>query len=145
MKARLAAGAPWHGGGAAFDEAKGVAGLTDAARLAGDLVHEGAHEVNATAADADLARIEVGYGGDVEGFALVLELEDDGVGLDLQLDVHLGGGQVAMSVADDIGDGFAGGHHQCMQNAAFEGGGLSHGLDKGACYREHARVARKRE
>src|SRR6266545_7349992 len=70
---------------AAFDHAQGVAAF--AAALAGQFVHERPHQEDAPSAHADLGRIEVGHGGDVEGVALVKEGQLKSVGDDLALDL----------------------------------------------------------
>src|SRR5438105_1889487 len=50
-----------------LDHAEGIAAL--AAPLTGEFVHEGAHQEDAAAADAQLGGVEVRHAGYVEGFA----------------------------------------------------------------------------
>src|SRR5438094_762401 len=69
------------GGGAAdgalaLDHAQGVAAFAGPARLAGHFIHQRPHEIDPTAADTQLAGIEVRHLGDVERFALIVKDHD---------------------------------------------------------------------
>ena len=85
---------------AAFDHAQGVAPF--AARFAGKLVHEGTHQKNAAAADAEFGRIEVRHGAKVERRAFVEQANLDSIGKPPTLDLKLSVGMILMGVPDDI-------------------------------------------
>lgn len=126
----------------AFEEAEFVAGLV-VAGVAGNFVHKSSKEEHATAADAEFAGRQLGNGGDVEGLALIEEIEDDTVGADLNLDLHFRMGQIAMGVANNIGDRLAGGKDKGVKMSAFKAARLAHRFNEGACDGEHPWVARK--
>src|SRR5438105_3413432 len=74
--------------GTAFDHAEGVA--TVGPPLAAQLVHDGTHEENTPTPDADFSWIEVGHCQQVEGLALVVDMDFDAVGHEKTLDLHGG-------------------------------------------------------
>ena len=55
--------------------------------LAGQLIHDSAHDEDAASAGAQLGRIEVRDGGEVERLALIVQVDLDAVGADIALDL----------------------------------------------------------
>src|SRR5262249_4120444 len=111
------------GVGPALDHAQHVAAR--AVRLAGQLVHQFAHQEHAAAADADLAGVKVRHLVDVEGLALVEQVDLEGVAVGVALDLNLGVGAVAVGVADDVAEGLAGRQDNGVSGALVEVAGLT--------------------
>src|SRR5438874_938118 len=90
-----------------LDHAENVATLP--ARLAGQLIHDGAHDEDAASANAQLGGVEVRNGGEVERLAFVVQVDFDAIGADITLDLHLGIGGALVSMAHNVVGGLIGG------------------------------------
>ena len=123
----------------ALDHAENVAALT--AWLTGQLIHDGAHDEDAASADAQLGRVEVRDGREVERLAFVVQVDLDAVGADVTLNLHLGVGGALVSVAHDVVGGLVGGEDDGVCSPLIEAGDLTDCLDERPSQPQQAKVA----
>lgn len=123
---------------AALDHSQGVA--TGTVGKAGYFVHQGSHQINAAAADANLARIEMGNRHHIKGLAFVdhmyFEAFFEGVTLNLQGSVLL----AAIGVANHVVDRLVRCQNHRVGGLAVQAGMLTEGLNKMASQADKAQV-----
>ena len=114
--------------------AKCVAAL--GSRLAGEFVHEFAHEEDAATARSELGGVEGFDGVEVEGVALVVDANLDSLGTDEALDLERRVGPTGVGMTDDIIRALVAGEDDGMCGTLVEPGDLTDRFDEGACERQ---------
>jgi hypothetical protein len=125
----------------ALDHAQHVTAL--AARLAAQLIHEGAHQKNAATADALFGRVQVGYRCEVERGALVDEEDFDAVRPEDTLDLQGCVGLPAVGVADYVIGCLVGGEDDGVGSFLIEPRYLTDRLDEGSRQGQKPQVTRE--
>jgi hypothetical protein len=124
------ANAPGSASLATFDHAEGIAAL--ATRLAAQFVHQLSHEEHAASADAHLGRIEVRHGRQIEGGALVEQVDFKTLGAKETLNLKLRLGPILMSVTDDVGDSLVSRQDDGIGGRGIEPANLANRFKKGS-------------
>jgi hypothetical protein len=139
----LAAAGLGGGARAALHHAQHVAAL--AARLATQLVHEGAHQKHTATADALFGRVQVRDCRQVKRSALVDKENLDAVGPEETLDLKRRVGLSAVGVTDDVVGGLVGCQDDGIGCLLVKTGHLTHRPDKSPRQGQEPQVARKRQ
>ena len=112
------------------------------ARFASQLVHELAHQVNASAADPNLSGIHVRNGGQIKSGTFVDQPNFNSIGHEPTLEKKRRPGAVVMGMTDDVARGFIDGEHDSVGDGGLQPTGLTNGFHKQPSHWQQSELAR---
>ncbi len=128
-----------HGRRPALHEPKAIADL--AKRFTSHLIHQRAHQKNASPANPQLAGVQTRHLAEIERLPLVEQGDRDGLAVHLTLDLEGAIRSVAMGMPDNVGYRFAGCQHHGMDRGPIHLASVANGLHERANDGEHAGIA----